>query len=421
MDLVDLFQRIGLAIAIGAAVGVERHWRDRAEPEGARTAGIRTFTLIGMTGGLAGLLETAIGGTPAPGLIVAAFLLSLTVVMLRFALIQARAEHSVSATTVIAAITTFALGALAVLGDTVIASAGGAAIVTVLASREFLHGAIRRLTWVELRSAVVLLAMSFVLLPLIPATPYGPFGGVSPRSLLILVILLASVSFIGYVAVRLLGSGQGYLVAGAVGGLVSSTATTVTFARQSVSGMPAQAAAGGAVAAGAVSLVRTGLLVAALAPSLVSALLPPLLVSGGVMMACAVLFIRRDVSHAGAEPPANPFELIQVVKMALLITVVAFVARASSQIFGDGGLYVVSALSALADVDAATVTVAGMAAQLTTAVAINAIGIAVAANLVAKVAYGAATGSRSFLLMLALATTLAIAAGLIAAFVAQLP
>jgi uncharacterized membrane protein (DUF4010 family) len=421
MDLVDLFQRLGLAIAIGAAVGVERHWRERGEPEGGRTAGIRTFTLIGMTGGLAGLLETTIGNSPVPGVIVATFLIAVTVVMLRFELLQAQAEHSVSATTVIASITTFALGALAVLGDMAVASAGGAAIVTVLASREFLHSAIRRLTWVELRSAVVLLAMGFVLLPLIPATPYGPFGGVSPRSLLILVILLASVSFVGYVAVRLLGSGQGYLVAGAVGGLVSSTATTVTLARESLAGMSARAAAGGAAAAGAISLVRTGLLIVALAPALVSALLPPLVVAGVVMMACAVLFIRHDTARAEAEPPANPFELMQVVKMALLITVVAFVARASAQVFGDAGLYIVSALSALADVDAATVTVAGMAAKLTTAVAVNAIGVAVAANLLAKVVYAAATGSRAFVMMLALATVLAVAAGLVTAFAVQLP
>lgn len=421
MDLVDLFQRLGLAIAIGAAIGVERHWRERGEPEGGRTAGIRTFTLIGMTGGLAGLLETVIGDNAVSGVIVATFLIAVTVVMLRFELLQAQAEHSVSATTVIASITTFALGALAVLGDMVVASAGGAAIVTVLASREFLHSAIRRLTWVELRSAVVLLAMSFVLLPLIPATLYGPFGGVSPRSLLILVILLASVSFVGYVAVRLLGSGQGYLVAGAVGGLVSSTATTLTLARESLSSMSARAAAGGAVAAGAISLLRTGLLIAALAPALVSALLPPLVVAGAVMMACAVLFISHDAARAEAEPPANPFELMQVVKMALLITVVAFVSRASAQVFGDAGLYIVSALSALADVDAATVTVAGMAAQLTTAVAVNAIGIAVAANLLAKVVYAAATGSRAFALMLAFATALAVAAGLVTAFVVQLP
>jgi uncharacterized membrane protein (DUF4010 family) len=140
-----------------------------------------------------------------------------------------------------------------------------------------------------------------------------------------------------------------------------------------------------------------------------------------VMMVCAVLFIRHDAARAEAEPPANPFELMQVVKMALLITVVAFVARASAQVFGDAGLYIVSALSALADVDAATVTVAGMAAQLTTAVAVNAIGIAVAANLVAKVVYGAVTGSRAFVLMLAFATTLAVAAGLVTAFAVQLP
>lgn len=204
MDLIDIFQRLGLACAIGAAVGVERHWRERDEPEGARIAGIRTFTLISMTGGIAGLLDGVTSGG-VPGLIVASFLLAISVVLLRFGLMEARAEGSFSATTVIAGITTFGLGALAVMGDMAVASATGAAMVTLLASREFLHGAIRRLTWVELRSAVVLLAMGFVILPLIPVDPYGPFGGVSPRSLVILVILLASISYVGYVAVRLIG------------------------------------------------------------------------------------------------------------------------------------------------------------------------------------------------------------------------
>ena len=139
MDLIDVFQRLGLAIAIGAAVGVERHWRERDEPEGARIAGIRTFTLIGMAGGISGLLDQGMAPSGLSGLIIASFLIVISVVLLRFGLMEARAEGSFSATTVIAGITTFGLGALAVAGDMSVASAAGAATVTILASREFLH------------------------------------------------------------------------------------------------------------------------------------------------------------------------------------------------------------------------------------------------------------------------------------------
>ncbi|MDQ0419048.1 uncharacterized membrane protein (DUF4010 family) [Peteryoungia aggregata LMG 23059] len=420
MDLIDIFQRLGLAVAIGAAVGVERHWRERDEPEGARIAGIRTFTLIGMTGGLAGLLDGALMPGGFSGLVLASFLIMIALVMLRFGLMEARAEGSFSATTVIASIATFGLGALAVLGDMAVASAGGAFMVTVLASREFLHGAIRRLTWVELRSAVVLLAMSFVLLPLIPAAPYGPFGGVSPRSLMMLVIMLASISYVGYVVVRLIGGGQGDLIAGAVGGIVSSTATTLAMARQSRVGTGAASAAAGAVAAGGVSLVRTGVLLAGLAPAIAGVLLPGLLIGGGVMAAAALLFVRRGGLGSEVAAPANPFELSEVIKMALLITVIAFLARASAEIFGNGGLYVVSALSALADVDAATVTVTGMVPQLTSDVATRAIGIAVIANMCAKILYAAAAGSPAFSLRVAIASLAAMLAGVLVTFGAGL-
>ena len=419
MDLIDIFQRFGLAIAIGAAVGVERHWRDLDAPEGARIAGIRTFTLIGTTGGLAGLLDAGLSPGSLSGLIVASFLIAIAAVLLRFGLMEARAERSFSATTVIAGITTFGLGALAVTGDMAVASGAGAAVVTVLASREFLHGAIRRLTWMELRSAVILLAMSFVLLPLIPADPYGPFGGVSPRSLVILVILLASISYTGYVAVRLIGGGRGDLVAGAVGGLVSSTATTLAMARQSELAANAAGPSSGAMAAGSVSLIRTALVLFALAPALAERLLPGLLVAAGIMLVGAIALVART-GPSRADLPGNPFELSQVIKMALLITVIAFIARAASQIFGDGGLYLVSGLTALADVDAMTVTVAGMLPGLPLDVAITAAGIAVTANMLAKVVYAAAVGSRGFALRLAAVSLLAVVSGSVVTFAAGL-
>lgn len=407
MENIELFERLGLAIAIGAAVGVERHWREREERRGARTAGIRTFTMIGMMGGVVAHIERVLlPASPYPGLLLAAALVALAVVSAIFELREAIAEDSYSVTSVIATMLTFTLGALAVLGDMALASAGGAALVALLAGREFLHEAIRRLQWVELRSAIILLTMSFVLLPIIPAEPLGPFGGVAPREILVLAILLASISFVGYIAVRLLGPSRGDVVAGAISGLVSSTAATIAFARRSTGGEAAGALVAGAVSAGAVSLLRTALLIFSLAVSLAPILLPPLLAAAGVMAVYGLFLARRGATGDGAvAPQTNPFELSAVLKMAVMLVAVAFAARAASQYFGDAGLIWASALAGLADVDAPTVTVAGMRNTLSAQTASLAIAAAVLANLVAKAVYALMFGSRPFALHLWLATS----------------
>lgn len=418
MDNIELFQRLGLALAIGAAVGVERHWREREDRKGARVAGIRTFTMFGMLGGIAGLLEKLAANSSAfPGVILGVFLLALSAVMIIFGLREAIAEGSFSVTTVIASMLTFSLGALAVLGDVVIASAGGAALVAILAARDFLHGAVRRLKWIELRSAVILLSMTFVLLPVIPDQPIGPFGGVSPKSILVLAILLASISFAGYVAVRLLGPSKGDVLAGAIGGLVSSTATTITFAQRAAAGEPERTLAAGAISAGVVSILRTSVLVASLAASLVPVLLPPLAAAAIVMAVFALVLAWRESGSAGESSSPNPFELWSVLKMALLLVVVAFVTRAASQMFGGTGLLVAVALSGLADVDAATVTVAGMSDGMAVELASAAVGVALVANLLAKAVYGTVFGTRIFAVHLWLATIAAIAVGAICAVV----
>jgi len=413
MENIELYQRLGLAIAIGAAVGVERHWREKDEPEGARTAGIRTFTMIGMTGGVAGLIEQNISGSSAySGIVLTGFLVALALVVAIFELREAIAQQSFSVTSVVAAMLTFGLGALAMLGDMTFASAAGASLVAILVSREFLHKAIQRLQWVELRSAVILLAMTFVLLPIIPSEPFGPFGGVAPRSIVVLAIILASISFTGYVAVRMLGPSRGDFLAGAIGGLISSTGTTVAFAKRAKDGEPPRSLAAGAVAAGAVSLLRTAVLIATLAASLLSSLAMPFLVAAGIMMVYALVLAYRDEPHEGQRAPQNPFELSAVAKMAFLLVLVAFLARAATQYFGGGGLLVASALSALADVDAATVTVASMLSSITPDLAVQAIGVAVISNMVAKAVYASILGVSGFSLHVWLASFLSVMAGL---------
>ncbi|MGZ8361027.1 MAG: MgtC/SapB family protein [Allosphingosinicella sp.] len=407
----ELFQRMALAIAIGAMIGVERHWREREAGHGQRTAGLRTFTLIGMFGGLAALIEIDLAGTAQPtGLVLATLFAILAVAVIAFEYRAVVAEGSFSMTSVVAAMVTFALGALAVTGNMSVASAGGVVLLAVLASREFLHGAMRKLRWAELRSAVILLALTFVLLPIVPSDPIGPFGGISPSRTLTLVIVLAAISFSGYLAVRLLGATRGELFAGALGGIVSSTAVTITNARRSSEEESTRALAAGAIAAGAVSFLRTALLVSALGRSLVPALVPPLVAGAAVMILHAGLLARRSSREHVEQTQKNPFELVSVVKMALLLVAVSFLASAASQLFGDAGLLVVSALSGLADVDAATVTVTGMMGAISLGIAALAIALAMLSNVVAKAVYATIFGSAAFRLQIWLASAAAIAA-----------
>lgn len=410
---VDIFQRLALAIAIGAVVGVERHWRERDEAAGGRTAGLRTFTLIGMTGGVAGLIVGAaqLSDLSATILIAAVFAV-LSSVVATFQYREQVAEGDFSVTSVIAAMLTFLLGVVALVGDASVASAGGVILVVVLASREFLHGFMRRLSWNELRSAIILLAMTFVVLPLVPSQPIGPFGGISPASTWMLVILLAGISFAGYIAVKLLGTRRGELVAGVVGGLVSSTGTTLTNARRAAVGADGATVAAGALGASAVSCIRTGVLVAFLAPALQWALLPALLATAAIMIAYALLLARTGSDQHPEQAPKNPFDLDSVLVMVLILVSVGFVARAASVWFGAQGLLVVSFLSGLADVDATTVTVIGMLNTLSDGVASTAIAIAVVSNTLAKSAYAVAFGSRQFGLHVACGSIAAIVAGI---------
>lgn len=396
MDI-DVFERLALAIAIGAIVGVERHWRERDEAAGRRTAGLRTFTLIGMTGGVSGLIAgSAQPSDLSAAILIAAVFAVLSSVVATFQYREQVAEGDFSVTSVIAAMLTFLLGVVALVGDKSLASAGGVVLVAVLASREVLHNFMRRLSWNELRSAIILLAMTFVILPLVPSQPVGPFGGISPANTWMLVILLAGISFAGYIAVKLLGTRRGEFVAGVVGGLVSSTGTTLTNARRAAAGADGLTVAAGALGASAVSCIRTGALVALLAPALQGALLPALLVTAAVMIAYALLLVRRGSDEHPEQAPKNPFDLDSVLVMALILVGVGFVARAASTWFGEQGLLVVSFLSGFADIDATTVTVTGMLHTLGAGVASTAIAIAVVSNTLAKSAYAVAFGSRQF-------------------------
>lgn len=403
MDDPQLLQRLGVALAIGLLIGVERHWRERDAAPGKRAAGLRTFGLIGLSGGVAAAVS------PDPVWLGLA-LLAIVGPVAWFERAEALASGSVSVTTVVAAALTFALGALAMRGEVAVAAASAVGALALLALRERLHGFVSRLTWPELRSAIVLLAMTLIALPVIPDREFVELGGLNPARLWLFTVILAGVSFAGYVAARLFGAERGRIAAGAFGGMVSSTAVVLASGRAAREGQPGAAAA--ALAAGAVAWVRTALLILLLAPSVAPRLLPALAAGALVQAAAALLLVRLRGADGAAEPPhaGNPLELLPVLRMAALIAAIGLAARAGAAWFGDSGLLAVAGISGLADTDALIASVSGLLlGGLSDRIGALAIAIALASNGLAKSAYAFAFGTPGFGLRFAAGTLAALA------------
>ena len=287
-DLQELLSRFAVALGIGLLIGLERGWRTREMQSGSRTAGVRTFAVSGLLGAVAAALSQASG--IGAGFVLGASFAAFAAVMIVFCREENKASGKFSATTAIAAILTFSLGAFALMGDMRVAAAAAVATAGILASREDIHSWVAKITGPELRSALVLLAMTFIVLPVVPDDPIGPFGGVNPREIWLIAIVLAAVSFLGYLGVRMLGTKRGILVAG---GLASSTAVTVANARHSAAGEVDPALlAGGVALASAVSFLRVTVIVAVLHWALLRFVAPPLIIATVVAVALSLLPLR---------------------------------------------------------------------------------------------------------------------------------
>lgn len=407
----EQFQRLGLALAVGLLVGVERGWRGRDIAEGGRTAGLRTYTLIGLLGGMAALLAQAFGGWAF-----AAVALPLSFAFILFKHEEQAEEHDHSVTAVVAALMVFALGAYAQVGDWRLTAATAVVVTGFLAFKSALHDWLDRVTWAELRSALILLAMTFIALPLLPNRTYGPHDAFNPYELWLLTISMAGISFVAYVAMRVLGSTRGVVVASLTGALVSSTAVTLQLARQTREA-PAGALihAGGALIAGAVMVGRIGVISAVLAPMLFQALWPPLT---AFMIVSALLGAVATLRGAAPDPgkelanQKSPFDLVLVLKFAAVLGVAMAAARVLSGLFGSGGLLPVAALAGLVDVDAITLTIGRMVAGrgLDLRTAVLAVLIAAGVDTVSKAVIAMAVGGRRFGALYAAGSAIAAAA-----------
>lgn len=425
MDITDLFSHFAVALGIGLLIGIERGWRTREEKPGSRTAGVRTFTIIGLLGGTTGVLAQAPGMplTIAGGLILGACFTAFALAFTLMCREENRAEQTFSATTAIAGMLTFALSAYAMIGDMRAAGAAAVATVGILALRTPLHDWLTRIEEREIRSALILLAMTFIALPVIPDESIGPFGGVNPREIWLIAIILAGVSFAGYVAVKVLGSQHGTMLASAAGGLVSSTAVTASNARRAAAGegTPRLLAAGVALAT-AVSFVRVIAIVSVLKPELLRLIAPAL--AAAILVALAYAFISA-YWRGGREDRdqtvefKNPFGFWSVVGFALLLAAIVLTGRALGENLGAAGAIVGALALGLADVDAVTVSMSRLTPQpLSLNDASLAILAAVVSNNLSKIAIGAAVGRGAFAVEIAAMAILCFVAGAVAYWVA---
>lgn len=403
---IDTLLRLGLALAIGLLIGLERGFSQRQQPEGERVAGFRTFGVIGLSGGLIATLAAhthwAVLATAIPSFV--------AIVLFAFWRGQ-KQRHDIGATTLFATLATFALGVVAVLGEIEHAAAGAVVLTGLLAMKQELHLGLERLRRVELRAALQLLLISAVVLPVLPDRGFGPFEALNPFRIWLMVVLIAGVSFAGYVAIRLFGPGKGVLLTGALGGLVSSTAVALSLAGRArqPDAVPSSLAAGIVVAA-SIMFWRCALIVTAINPELGLRLAWPLGIAGLVGMAGGIVLARRG-GRSDFEPH-DPTALRMAVQFGLLLGLIELLAAALRHWVGDSGVLALAAISGLADVDAISLSVADMAGRgLDHGVGIGAILIATTVNTLVKIGIVALRGSIPVAWRVGLPLVVALAAG----------
>jgi uncharacterized membrane protein (DUF4010 family) len=392
--------RLAVALGIGLLIGLERERRKGRVPA---AAGIRTFALAALLGGLSALLPGmavfAVTGAAVGALALVAYLRS--------------SGADPGLTTEVALLVTFLLGGLA-LRDPTLASGVGVVVTVLLAARGWLHRFVRSvLDEDEVHDALVFAAAALVVLPLAPDRGYGPFGALNPRTLWRLAVLVMAVSGAGYVAVRILGPRAGLPLAGFAGGFVSSTATIGSMgARAHKSPRLHTAAAAGAVLSTVATVVQLGVVLAATHAGTLRAMAGPLAGAGVAALAYGGFFTWRNArahrgprtgsgsskAEEGERPKGRAFDLRVALLFAAVVSAILLLAAALTQWLGRAGLVAGVAASGFADTHAAAIAVASLAAagQVTPADAVLPILVAFTTNTVSKAVDAITTGDRAF-------------------------
>lgn len=343
---------IFLSIALGMLVGLQRESVD------SKTAGIRTFPIVTLSGTLCGFLaEHYQVWVIAAGMIALAGLL----VISNLGRIRSK-EQDIGLTTEVAVLLMFALGAYLVKGDLAIAVVITGVVTVLLHFKSVLHGWVDRIGSKNLMGIMQFVLISMVILPVLPNETYDAYDSFNPRETWLMVVLIVGISLAGYFIYKLWGDKAGVLLGGILGGIISSTATTLSYAKkakQSPGTVPLAAFV--LVTATAVSLCRVMVEITVVAPREAGALLMPIALELAAMVVLVViLFIQNRKTKNTMPEQGNPAQLKSAIIFALLYAAVRFISEAAKQELGNDALYAVSFISGLTDLDAITLSTARM-------------------------------------------------------------
>jgi len=404
--------RLAVALLLGAIIGLERGWEARDQKSGERIAGIRTFALIGLLGGVAAVLTREVTEWAFPVLLISVVAMSIAGYNERLAHIR-----NFSITGMIGMLLTFCFGAIAVAVDPVMAAAAAVITAIVLDSKEEIHGWVNRLKEHELDAGLKLLLISVVMLPLLPNQPFGPGGVLNPREIWWMVVMIASISFVGYFAMKLAGTRKGILFTSLFAGLSSSTALTLHFSRQSARNpeLSGQLAAGILIACGTM-FPRILAYCFVINRDLMPSLIWPVLVMTALLYIPAGLIWKHYGDHQTISSPPlnqNPLDLTSALVFGALLTAILLLGELLTTWLGDTGIYVLAASSGIADVDAITLSLTRMSTdQLAINTAVIGIVIAAATNNMVKAGMTWVIGQRQMGWLVGIPMVLSLVAGM---------
>ncbi|MDR3368406.1 MgtC/SapB family protein [Rhodoferax sp.] len=415
MDNTQLAISFSVAIGLGALLGLERE-RTKGGDGGA---GVRTFALIALSGAVAGYLDISMGlGNWALVMFVA-----ITALIVGMYVVTAM-RGDTGITTEVSALLAFLLGLLCAHGRLQVASWIAVAMALLLALKQWLHHLASQIDAADVEATLKFAIVSLIILPLVPNTNYGPppLDALNPYKIWLIVVLISALNFASYLVIKVVGTQHGIGLVGLLGGLASSTAVTLGFARRSkLDATEAPALATGILMAWTVMLFRVGLMAVVISWEL-GVKLAPLLGVLSVANLGACWWLWRMSTHqprGEVKSGNNPFELTEAIQFGLLFGVVVLLARVARVYFGETGLYVASGIAGLTDVDAITMAMADRAKVdvATLTVGARAIIIAVLANTLAKGAMAVGIGSAELRRIMLPVSALLIGVGVVGLFV----
>ncbi len=384
MDLI-IITRLTVALALGVIIGVERGWSSRDSPEELGSDGLRNFALVGLLGGIAALLAQQWNSG-----ILAIIFLGLSILVSTSYVVTAKKSNDYGTTTELAILITFILGALVVQGLGLEAVAVAVIVSWLLKLKPEIQQVLIWLRQEELIATLQVLLLALVTLPLLPNQDIGPWDAINPRAIGLLVMLIVGISYFGYFIIRLWKHKSGVLLIGLLGGFASSTATTIALSRMAKKGQGEIKLLAVAIAlATATMSPRLFLEIAVVNSPLATKLAIPLIALGLTPIIIALILIKRGIAQKGEDVPielSNPIEIRLALQYALILTVLSLLIQAGQRWFGETGIYLISALSGLADVDAVSISLArAVNENMSLSVAQVGIFIAVAMNTLMKI------------------------------------